>query len=160
MLSLSYTLNCVNGNVSRGCCTQDCTLSLFDSYYDSDFTLYSNPFLRNKGGRDQILSDPPLTRKPNKDQNFRPTPWRCQFPSRRPAESSFRGTMSCDSKQRESTNATHNLENILKSHRILRHAHKTTKWKSVLHSRDTTRYACTLSKRRRTREPPCAENGD
>lgn len=45
-------------------------------------------------------------------------------------------TMSCDSKQRESTNATHNLENILKSHRILRHAHKTTKWKSVLHSRD------------------------
>lgn len=59
MLSLSYTLNCVNGNVSRGCCTQDCTLSLFDSYYDSDFTLYSNPFLRNKGGRDQILSDPP-----------------------------------------------------------------------------------------------------
>lgn len=83
-----------------------------------------------------------------------------QFPSRRPAESSFRGTMSCDSKQHESANATHNLENILKSHRILRHAHKTTKWKSVLHSRDTTRYACTLSKRRRTREPPCAENGD
>lgn len=74
MLSLACTQNCVNGTVSWGCCTQVCTLSLFDSYDYSDFTLCSNLFLRNKGGRDQILSDPRITQKHNQNENLRQTP--------------------------------------------------------------------------------------